>query len=633
MNRHPLRPQVRNRPGIAARSRRARFGLESLEDHCVPTVFSVNSLADVLSPGPGIVTLRSAIQQANATPGGNTINLTVPGDYKLTLPGAVGETDNAAGELAILPTGGDLTITNTSGGGVTIDGNHQCRVLDINPTFDPANPSPSFLVTLTGLTVENGVAGDSANPDGATATGGGIRDNGNASLTISDVTITNNSATADGGGIGFEDTVSTPWTFTANDSIISLNHAGDAGGGIDVDGSGKVFINAGTVVTGNTCLNQGAGIWLDAIRVGNTFQTANLTVTGAIVSDNVAQAGPGGGIGNAGNGVVTITSSTIEDNFTGGTGGGSGDENAQGTLIVQDSLFLGNASGSFGGAIQVGSPTTTITTSEFKNNSAQGDGGAIFANGATLDATNSTLAGNITSGHGGGIELETSGSGAAGSAITFTTITDNGCVNNNAGRIGGGIDLGQGGPFTGSAQLTNDTVSANFAVSGGGLAFSHGGTVNVQNTIIAGNHVTNSSPAYLDVNGTKFTSLGNNLIGNRDGFEGNFFTQSTDLTGTAAKLLDAVLGPLQNNGGPTIGARRLARPGDRSPAFRQPGHRQGLGPRHRNRRRTRLLARRRRSPSTSVPSRPAPSRPAAWSTWRPRSRPRSPASRSHSRRP
>src|SRR5262249_33503067 len=57
--------------------------LEALEDRCVPTVFNVNTLAD-LSISPGVntstgqingtkfVTLRSAIEAANATPGNNT---------------------------------------------------------------------------------------------------------------------------------------------------------------------------------------------------------------------------------------------------------------------------------------------------------------------------------------------------------------------------------------------------------------------------------------------------------------------------------------------------------------------------------------------------------------------------------
>ena len=56
---------------------RTRLNVEYLEDRLVPATFNVNTTADLLNPGPGVTTLRSAIEQANATPGGNTINLTV----------------------------------------------------------------------------------------------------------------------------------------------------------------------------------------------------------------------------------------------------------------------------------------------------------------------------------------------------------------------------------------------------------------------------------------------------------------------------------------------------------------------------------------------------------------------------
>ena len=295
-------------------------------------------------------------------------------------------------------------------------------------------------------------------------------------------------------------------------------------------------------------------------------------------ANNAAQTGLGGGIGNAGNGVVTITGSTIADNSTGATGGGFGDENALGTLVVQNSLFQGNAAVGSGGGIAVGSPSTTITGSEIKGNSSAGAGGGIFANGVTLTVADSTIAGNAAAGNGGGVEIETSGTGAAGSAISFTTITANAALNNGGGNIGGGVDIGNGGPFTGALQLTNDTINANYAVSGGGLAMASGGTVNVQNTIIAGNHVIGSGVDYLNVNGTHYTSQGGNLVGNNNNGDGTF-TQATDQTGTAASPLDPLLGPLQNNGGPTVGAAGASpRPGDGSPADRQPGHRQGRGP-------------------------------------------------------
>jgi hypothetical protein len=390
------------------RRRTGRLGVESLEDRCVPTIFNVNSLADALSPAAGVVTLRSAIQQANATPGGNAINLTVPGTYRITLPGANTGT-NASGAFAILPGGGDLTIANTSGGKVTIDGGGIDRVFDINPGFDAANPTPKFTVTIEGVTITDGRAFDptGANPDGGVASGGGIRDQGNASLTLINDVVTDNSATADGGGISMENEVSTPWTLTVQNSVISNNRAGDAGGGIDTDGSGKVFVTNSTI-TGNSTVNQGGGIWLDAVEVGAVFQGANLTVTGSFISDNTSITTPnpvidndGGGIGNAGNGTVTIVGSTIAGNFTGGVGGGFGDVNGVGTLVVQDSTFVNNVAVGNGGGIEASGPSTTISDSTLTGNETLAEGGGLAVTSAAFTLENTIVAQNQVNNNGG----------------------------------------------------------------------------------------------------------------------------------------------------------------------------------------------------------------------------------------
>src|SRR5208282_2802631 len=186
--------------------------------------------------------------------------------------------------------------------------------------------------------------------------------------------ITDNSASADGGGVSMENAPSsTPWTLTINSSTISNNHAGDAGGGVEEDGSGHVVINTGTVITGNTSVNQGAGIWLDAI--GN--DTASLNVNGATISDNraLSELAFGGGIGNSGNGTVTLSNTTVEGNSSGGFGGGFGDQGNIGTLNVVDCLFLDNVAANAGGGIQEGGPSTSITNSQIQLNSSGGNGG------------------------------------------------------------------------------------------------------------------------------------------------------------------------------------------------------------------------------------------------------------------
>jgi hypothetical protein len=571
---HQLHKRGRSR--TRSRSRRTCLGVEALEDRTVPTVFNVNSLADLsLSPGVDIgtgaikgthtVTLRSAIEAANATPGNNTIRLTRSGTYSITIPPAspddtVATENNLTGDFDIIPnaaspSGSTLKIINASGGAVTVSGNHLDRVFDINPNV--ATPPVGFTVVLQGFTITNGNASPG---DGAAGSGGGIRDQGNVNLTLRNMVVTKNSATADGGGLVMFNTVEGSWTLRLINTTVSNNHAGDAGGGIDTDGAGTVVITRSQVID-NTDINQGAGIYIDVAVGSSSFAGANMTLTKSVVSNNSALAtgitSSGGGISNAGTGTITIRNSTIANNFSGANGAGFSDENNMGTLIVSNSLFLNNTATGNGGGIQEGGPSTTITNSEFENNSSGGSGAALFANGTTLTVMNSTFVGNTSAGNGGAIEVETSGTGSAGSTITNTTITGNQALN-NAGADGGGIDA----VTIGSLALQNDTINGNFATNGGGVFWDGSGTFSVRNTIIAGNAVAigGAGPDANNSAGT-FTDNGGNLIGISGAGSGNTgFTASTTQTGTVGSPLDPLLGPLQDNGGPIVGAPGATQP-------------------------------------------------------------------------
>ncbi len=399
----------------------------------MPATIVVTSLAD----GPGnaaLVTptaqgfsapsLRAAIEFANSNPGGNVIDLMTPGVYKISIPnvGGVSANNNQTGAFTILPGGGNLTIDNTSGGPVTVSGGGLDRVFDINPNlnFDPNNPTPKFTVTMEGFTITDGYAfspnftdgngnvGSGNNP--ADVSGGAIEDNFNASLTLQNMNIAGNISQAAGGAITMENPdFSTPWTLKVLNSTISNNRSGDAGGGINTQGNGRVDIT-NSVISNNVCENQGAGIWLDTDDVGNVHQSALLTVTQSIISGNVSLAAGnfGGGIGNAGNdqlaagqtplpgeiAAVAIIDSTIADNVTASTGGGYGDQGGQGTLFVQNSTISDNSANE-GGGIQADGPSTTILNSTITGNSSQTFAGGIEAIAGTVTIDNTIVAQNF----------------------------------------------------------------------------------------------------------------------------------------------------------------------------------------------------------------------------------------------
>ena len=160
---------------------------------------------------------------------------------------------------------------------------------------------------------------------------------------------------------------------------------------------------------------------------------------------------------------------------------------------------------------------------------AGGTGGGIFSAGTTMTITNCTLSGNSNpDSEGGGISTYTG---------SMTTITNSTISGNSTGYGGGGIDN------YGTLAITNSTISGNSANQngGGGIHNENVGTVYARNTIIA----KNTSPVKPDFQGT-LTSQGYNLIGNTSGT-----TITGDTTGNQLNV-DPLLGPLQDNGGPTF---------------------------------------------------------------------------------
>jgi hypothetical protein len=193
--------------------------------------------------------------------------------------------------------------------------------------------------------------------------------------------------------------------------------------------------------------------------------------------------------------------------------GGGGIFN-EGALTVSQCLITGNGnllvgSRSGGGIYNSGSLTlrdSTITSNEALGGVTSPSQGAGIANVGSAALTNCTIAGNVTSGN---------------------------C-------FGGGIYN------NGSMSLTLCTVAGNSATNGARIGGVYNqNTMNVSGTIIAGNTTSLLSP---DVSGT-FASGGYNLIATTNGSTG--FGARGDQLGSTNAPINALLGPLADNGGPT----------------------------------------------------------------------------------
>ena len=203
-------------------------------------------------------------------------------------------------------------------------------------------------------------------------------------------------------------------------------------------------------------------------------------------------------------------------------------------MTITDCTISGNSF--YGGVHAEGMPTLTVINSTISGNSADagfpaGDSGGGIHGASGLTVENCTISGNSAATSGGGIY------GARTNEIVNSTISGN-----SAGTSGGGIyELRRVAPP--SLRVTNSTITGNSAPSGGGIynkRYAVDSIVEISNTIlnagVSGENIFND--------GGTITSLGYNLSSD-DG--GGYLTGPGDQINT-----DPLLGPLQDNGGPTL---------------------------------------------------------------------------------
>jgi CSLREA domain-containing protein len=196
-----------------------------------------------------------------------------------------------------------------------------------------------------------------------------------------------------------------------------------------------------------------------------------------------------------------------------------------------------------GGITNSGNSTLNLSEVALIGNKATTGGGITTRNGAITNITHSIIRNNSASAGAGGVEVVTPGT---------VTITNSTIAGNTAVNAAGGI-----GNLGGTVNLTNVTISHNTVTgvgAGAGIANFNAGTVNIRNTISANNTVAGGVPD--DASGFSFNTFGGNLIAESRGVLpfGNP-NSDNDRIGSSTQpipiIVNAALGPLQDNGGPT----------------------------------------------------------------------------------
>lgn len=538
--------------------------------------------------------LREAIAAANTNSEGTIINFDATVfESPQTITLSLGQLSLANGTL--------VTINGPGASLLTISGNDASRILlitrDVNatisgltlangngvgPGFAAGSDGGAIFVEPNGVITSVSIANCVIRNNRATS-GGAIRTFGTSSMTISNTTIADNTATYSPGvgGLIFDN-----GTLTITDSVISGNAStfqnGGGTGGLETGGS--AFTITGTIIQNNT------GYAAGGLGAGGTG-----TITDATIRNNQSTTGAGGmAVGSQA--VVTLANSSISENTVTNTDGRGGGINTNGRLTIIDSTVRNN-SAPFGGGIFSAGGLNADGLALIENTASAGGGLYNNVGGATglpVSISRSLIDGNISTGFGGGvynrdplfvtgtsISNNTAAQNGGGVFNVFLTVGNaafsatSSTFTGNTATAGGGVSN-----QSGTVTLTNSTVSRNtVSAVGGGIRTNSSGTVETVNSTIAFNH-SNAVTGGVD-NGAatvraRNTIISNNTVGTRfspSDFTGTLESQGYNLLGTTTgtqitgvttgNILDqaAQLDPvLRSNGGSTMTHRLLGGP-------------------------------------------------------------------------
>lgn len=325
----------------------------------------VTSTSDVAAD----CTLREAIASINnGFEIGGCINSVSEGfgvnDTITFLPSLDGSISLVSGSLEIEEGTSVIIDASSLRDGMTLVGNLQTRVITVR----------GATLQIIDMTITEG--------------NGGISAFSGASLSLINSNVIGNVANLNGGGIF----TSSDTNLSLSNSTISENSAFN-GAGISAFSANSIIISNSSI-SRNTASNTSGGIGISQ----STFDTRPTVVqlNDSTVSGNIADGNGGGGI-LVGAGMVYLNNSSIIDNSTNSEGGGLFVGSSRATVTLNNSTVSGN-SADVAGAILSGSATVNLFNSTVAANSAETEGGGIVAENGTITLSNSIIAGSLNGG-------------------------------------------------------------------------------------------------------------------------------------------------------------------------------------------------------------------------------------------
>lgn len=395
--------------------------------------------------------------------------------------------------------GGPATITFTGGkiisaANVIIDGGSQITLSGVN-TVRHFYVDTNATLSVKNITLSNGYDNSYG--------GGSILNLGTLNLDNTTIKDSNVDSGHSGGAI------MSVGSLTINNSLIE-NIGGGSAGGLFIIGANADAVITGSTFSGNHTTSTQYGLG-GAI---SNWNDADVTIHSSTLIQN--QANRGGAIYNDA-AVMTIDNGTLIDTNSALEGGGGIDNKGGSIYISNTDLTNNDAQG--GGGIENWLGFVNIDNTTVKDNTAVSGAGISIVQG-TVVLKNSVLNSNSATRTGGGIFIFDSNFTLSNSTIS----------NNTANEEGGGIYM-----YSGNASLSYVTMSNNSSPAGGGI-YQELATLTLKNVII--NQGTTGANCYGAITSNGFNLSSDGSCGLNQGGDKN--------------NVDPLLGPLADNGGPTL---------------------------------------------------------------------------------